>query len=215
MRLIFALLIAALYLAACSNTEKKADAEPSPRAPQQRVTAPQPQTTPPAERARLHTDLAAGYYERGQMDVALDELNIAVGLDPNYAPAYNIYGLVYSVLGDASKAEQNFSRALLLAPNDSDIHHNWGWYLCQHKREREALDTIRDRGAQSALQDAGDCARQRRPVRHHDRRHAAGRGLFPQGAARATRERARPATASHSSPTRKRVIRTGATGSRA
>jgi type IV pilus assembly protein PilF len=165
MRLIFALLIAALYLAACSSTEKKADAEPSPRTPQQRVTAPQPQPTPPAERARLHTDLAAGYYERGQMDVALDELNIAVGLDPNYAPAYNIYGLVYSVLGDASKAEQNFSRALLLAPNDSDTHHNWGWYLCQHKREREALEqfeiAVRNplyKTPEIALVNAGRCA---------------------------------------------------------
>ena len=77
-----------------------------------RQTLPQPQPTPPAERARMHTDLAAGYYERGQMDVALDELKLAVTLDPNNARAYNVYGLVYTVLGEDSKAEQNFeSRA--------------------------------------------------------------------------------------------------------
>jgi type IV pilus assembly protein PilF len=116
-------------------------------------------------RARMHTDLAAGYYERGQMDIALDELNIAVGLDLNYAPAYNVYGLVYAVLGEDSKAEQNFMRALELAPNDSDIHHNWGWYLCQHKREREALAqfdiAVRNplyKSPEIALVNAGRCA---------------------------------------------------------
>jgi len=165
MRLLLAIVIVAAYLAGCSSTEKKADAQPTQRTPQQRAAAPQPQQTPPAERARMHTDLAAGYYERGQMDVAIDELNLAVALDLNYAPAYNIYGLVYSVLGEDRKAEQNFERALQLAPNDSDIHHNWGWYLCQHKREREALEqfeiAVRNplyRTPEIALDNAGRCA---------------------------------------------------------
>ncbi|HEY7942967.1 MAG: type IV pilus biogenesis/stability protein PilW [Burkholderiales bacterium] len=126
-------LVTTLLIAACSSTPATAPM-PAPR------EAPPPQQmASPHERARLHTDLGAGYYERGQMDVAINELNTAVGLDPNYAPAYNIYGLVYAVLGEDRKAEQNFERALQLAPDDSDIHHNWGWYLCQHKREREAL----------------------------------------------------------------------------
>ena len=69
------------------------------------------------------------------------------------------------MLGEDRKAEQNFERALTLAPNDSDIHHNWGWYLCQHKREREALAqfeiAVRDplyRTPEIALVNAGRCA---------------------------------------------------------
>jgi len=156
-----------LALAACSSTETKPDAAAAQRAQaaQQRASLPQPQQTPPAVRARMHTDLAAGYYERGQMDIALDELNLAVGLDANYAPAYNVYGLVYAVLGENAKAEQNFMRALELAPSDSDIHHNWGWYLCQHKREREALAqfdiAVRNplyKSPEIALVNAGRCA---------------------------------------------------------
>ena len=119
-----------------------------------------------AERAKLHTDLGSGYYERGQMDVAIGELDTAVKLDPNYAPAYNIYGLVYAVLGEDRKAEQNFERALQLAPNNPDIRHNWGWYLCQHKREREALAqfeaAVSDslyRTPEIALVNAGDARR--------------------------------------------------------
>ena len=119
----------------------------------------------PKERAQLHVDLGAGYYERGQMDVALDELNEAVKLDPNNAKAYNIFGLIYSLLGENAKAEQNFQKALQLAPQDSDIHHNWGWYLCTHGRAREAIpefeQAIRDplyKTPEIALVNAGRCS---------------------------------------------------------
>ena len=70
------------------------------------------------------------------MDVALDELNEALKLDPNNAKAYNIMGLVYTVLRDDRKAEQSFQRALALAPQDSEIRENWGWYLCTHGRAK-------------------------------------------------------------------------------
>jgi type IV pilus assembly protein PilF len=119
-------------LAGCSS--KQTAPEPQPPEP-----PPPPQLASPQVRAQLHTDLGAGYYERGQMGVALDELNMAVKIDPSYAPAYNVLGLVYATLGDDRKAEQNFAQALQLAPTNSDIHHSWGWYLCTHKRERESL----------------------------------------------------------------------------
>jgi type IV pilus assembly protein PilF len=131
-RRLFALLAAALALAACASKEP-APALPEPLPP------PKVQEVSLQRRAELHTDLGAGYYERGQMDTALEELNEAVKLDPNYAKAYNIFGLVYSVLGENAKAEQSFQRALALAPLDPDIRQNWGWYLCTHGRAKESI----------------------------------------------------------------------------
>ena len=152
-------LAAALILAACASKNAAPPSTPIDTSP---IKA-QEQTA--AQRAQIRADLASGYYERGQMDVAIGELNTAVKLDPNYAPAYNIFGLIYAVLGEDSKAEQNFERALQLAPNNPDIRHNWGWYLCQHKREREALAqfeaAISDplyRTPEIALVNAGRCA---------------------------------------------------------
>ncbi len=152
--------IAALAaLAAGCATKQTVQPMPEPAA------LPPPQPASPQVRAQLHTELGAGYYERGQMDIALEELNLAVKIDPNYAPAYNIYGLVYAVLGEDRKAEQAFAQALKLAPNDSEIHHNWGWYLCQHHREREALaefeTAVRNplyRTPEIALVNAGRCS---------------------------------------------------------
>jgi type IV pilus assembly protein PilF len=93
----------------------------------------------PRNRARLHTELAGLYYTRGNMNVALDELRIAVAADANYALAYGMFGLVYMDLKENGLAEQNFDRALRLAPNEPDLNHNYGWYLCQTARPQESI----------------------------------------------------------------------------
>lgn len=95
--------------------------------------------SPPRERARVHTELAAAYYERGSMGVALEELRIALSADSNYASAYNILGLVHMDLKEFPQAQQSFERGLQLTPNDPDINHNYAWFLCQSGREAMSL----------------------------------------------------------------------------
>ncbi|HET9664441.1 MAG TPA: type IV pilus biogenesis/stability protein PilW [Burkholderiales bacterium] len=90
-------------------------------------------------RARIHTELAAGYFELGNMSVALEEANIALRADPSYSPAYNVAGLIYSGLKEDRLAEQNFQQAVRVNPLDSDANNNYGWFLCQRKREAEGL----------------------------------------------------------------------------
>jgi len=126
---------------------------------------PQAQETPAPQRAQIHAELAAGYYERGQMDVALQELGEAVKLDPSNAKIYNVYGLVYAMLSQDRDAEVNFRRALEISPNDSEIRHNWGWYLCTRGRARESIGefdlAVRNplyRSPEVALTNAGKCA---------------------------------------------------------
>ena len=93
----------------------------------------------PRNRARVHTDLAAAYFERGNMGVALEELRLATGADPSYAPAYSLFGLVYMELRERDLAAKSFERALSLAPNDGDINHNYGLFLCQTERAPDSI----------------------------------------------------------------------------
>ena len=93
----------------------------------------------PRNRARIHTELASLYFERGNMGVALEELRIATTADPSYALAHGMFGLVYLELRETQLAEQSFQRGLGLAPQDPDLNHNYGWFLCQTKRENEAI----------------------------------------------------------------------------
>jgi len=93
----------------------------------------------PRNRARIHTELASAYFERGNMGVALEELRIAVEADSTYAPAFNVLGLVHMDLRENAVAQQHFERALRLSPNDPDINNNYGWFLCQSGREEQSI----------------------------------------------------------------------------
>jgi type IV pilus assembly protein PilF len=95
----------------------------------------------PAERvrARIHTELAASYYDLGNMPVALEEVREALRSEPNYGPAHNVAGLIYGRLKDERRAEESFQRALAISPTDYNAHNNYGLFLCDRKREREGI----------------------------------------------------------------------------
>ena len=172
MRTAFPLVLAALLaLAGCQSNPFAPSGPAQPPAPQgpQIQPPPQPQLqqdpVTSRQRAEIHAELAAGYYERLQMNVALEELALAEKIDPTYARIYNLYGLVYTVLGELPRAESYFKRSLELAPSDPEARHNWGWYLCTHGRERESIAefelAIRSplyRTPEIALVHAGKCS---------------------------------------------------------
>lgn len=93
----------------------------------------------PRDRARIHTELASTYIQTGNLGVALAEARTAVAADSGYAPAYNVLGLVYMELHENAQAEQAFERSLRLNPDDADANHNYGWFLCENRREEESL----------------------------------------------------------------------------
>jgi type IV pilus assembly protein PilF len=147
----------ALALSACTTTTTTGITDPS--------LVPSRQDASAQTRARIRTELGAGYYARGQHEIALEELNGALREDPSYAPAYGVLGLVYSELRDDSNAERNFQRAISLAPQDPEVRNNYGWYLCQHGHETQAIQefelAVRNpfyRTPDMALVNAGRCA---------------------------------------------------------
>lgn len=89
--------------------------------------------------AKVHTELAGLYYERAQLGIALEELTQALNADRDYAPAYNVRGLVHMALREDKEAEEDFQKGLRLDNMDSDTHNNYGWFLCQHDREKESI----------------------------------------------------------------------------
>jgi type IV pilus assembly protein PilF len=90
-------------------------------------------------RARVHTELAASYFDIGNVAVALEEVQEALRADPNYGPAHNVAGVVYAQLKEDRLAEESFQRAIRINPSDSDALHNYGMFLCQRKQEKEGI----------------------------------------------------------------------------
>ena len=122
-------------LAGCQTTTTNRDVPYNPPAP---AAAPNAEKDAQS-RARTHTELASAYFELGNLAVALEEVNISLAADRNYGPAYNVAGLVYTELKEDRLAQQNFERALAINPLDSDANNNYGRFLCERKREREAI----------------------------------------------------------------------------
>jgi len=162
MNLLSVLLLASL-ISACAGTggsPESGDLQP--------VTSTSGNESDARNRARIHTELAAGYFELGNLGVALEEVNIAQQSDPTYAAAFNVGGLVFAALKDDRRAEDSFQRALRLAPADPDVNNNYGQYLCQRKREAEGikyfLTAVQNplyQAPERSLVNAGVCARRR------------------------------------------------------
>lgn len=83
------------------------------------------------ERASIRTQLAAEYFKRRQFGVALEEAKKALVANPDYAPAYSMLALINMELREDAAARDYFRQALALAPMDSDIRHNHGYFLCE------------------------------------------------------------------------------------
>ena len=89
--------------------------------------------------AKVHTELAGLYYERVQFGIALGEIELALQADRNYAPAYYMRGLVHMALHEDREAESDFQQSLRLDKTDPKAHYNYGWFLCQHGKEKESI----------------------------------------------------------------------------
>ena len=117
------------------------------------------------KRANTRLDLAIGYKERRQMEDALDQIKLALASVPDFADAYSVRGLIYMSMGQNVLAEDNFLRAISLAPNNPDFNNNYGWFLCQNHREAQGIaqfeTAIKNRmysSPQKALNNAGICS---------------------------------------------------------
>ncbi len=91
------------------------------------------------KRAEVHLQLAVGYYSRGQFDTAQEEVRKALLIDSNNVDTYNVQGLIYMSQAQPKLAESTFQRALRISPDNPEVLNNYGWFMCQSGRERDAL----------------------------------------------------------------------------
>ncbi len=91
------------------------------------------------KRAAIRLQLAVDYYQQRQYKVALEEIRQALLVSPDLVDAYSVRALIFMDLNDKQRAEDNFLHALKLAPTNSDLANNYGWFLCQNGKEKESI----------------------------------------------------------------------------
>ena len=88
--------------------------------------------------AELRAALGAGYMQEGALDVALRELETSLQLNPRSATAHATMALLQLRLSKPESAGDHYRRALALSPSDPEIRNNYGVYLCELGRPKEA-----------------------------------------------------------------------------
>jgi type IV pilus assembly protein PilF len=143
------LLPLAVAFAACTTTTTTTSGLPEAR--DARAAA---ESGDPERRASVRLELAGLYFQRGQGETALEEVNRALAAKPELAPAHNLRGLILASLDQAVAAERAFQRSLQLAPADGATMHNYGWFLCQQRRFSEGDAQFINAVAQPLYRDA-------------------------------------------------------------
>ncbi len=157
-----ALCVAAAVLAGCAGAggSKSSDLQGATR---ELKTASDLTTTD--KRASIRLQLAIGYYQEGNYDVALDEIKKAIAADPDLADAYSVRALIYTAMNEMVLAEENYLKATSLAPRNPDLMNNYGLFLCQVGRHQlgmaqfqAALKNPMYQSPAKAMINAGTCA---------------------------------------------------------
>jgi len=125
-----ALVVLALSLSACASKNLEGDK------PDQNISA---EKQDAQKRASIRMQLAVGYYQQGQLKVALEEIRQALLIAPDLVDAFSLRALIFMDMGERQLAEDNFQRAMKLAPGNSDIGNNYGWFLCMNGHEKQGL----------------------------------------------------------------------------
>jgi type IV pilus assembly protein PilF len=152
-------LLMLLALGACTTQEEQIDNE--------------------ARSARLveaRTQLAANYMQRNQLDVALEELDKALAIDPDNSQANSTMALLQIRLKNDDMAERYFRKALSSNRGNAEAHNNYGVFLCERGRLDEAeqhfkaaLDNPLYRTPEIANINAGTCLLKKNAPEHSEK----------------------------------------------
>lgn len=86
-----------------------------------------------------HVMLGAGYLQRGQLDVAKQELEKALKESPNDSQANNIMAVLQWRLNDYVEAERFFRQAIASDGKNPSAQHNYGAFLCDRGKLDEGI----------------------------------------------------------------------------
>jgi type IV pilus assembly protein PilF len=122
--------------------------------------------TQEASPADIYVNMAAAYFERGQLDAALERGLRALQEDKRNADAHYVLAIIYRRLDKEAEADKHFAQALRLEPNNPEFLNAHGTFLCIERRYDEAIERFEQavdnplyQTPEVALTNAADCAR--------------------------------------------------------
>ncbi|MGJ8664154.1 MAG: type IV pilus biogenesis/stability protein PilW [Marinicella sp.] len=98
------------------------------------------QAEPENSPAMLNVKMGVAYFERNDLDTALEKFKRALAHNPKLAIAHSAIATVYSSMNAEVDAKRHYKLSVKYAPNDPVILNNYGTFLC---RTGEYLDAVK------------------------------------------------------------------------
>jgi len=102
----------------------------------------QPQKWDPERRAQSHVSLGLDYLRRGQYDVAREEFDLAISIDPNSDSGHHGRGLLLAQTGYEEEAKKALAKAVKLNPSNYLAVNDYGIYLCRNGDFKTGIENL-------------------------------------------------------------------------
>ena len=77
-------------------------------------------------------------------ELAIQDFNQAINIDPKYFDAYVERGIAFASLGQYDRAIENYNQAIAINPDNPDVHYAQGFTLALEKdKQQEAIEAYR------------------------------------------------------------------------
>ena len=93
--------------------------------------------------AQTHTQLAVAYMKDGHLKEASAALHKAIDFDSRYIPAHTMLAILDWHINRLPEADKEFRAAIALDPTGGDTNNNYGKFLCDQDRRKDAMEHFR------------------------------------------------------------------------
>lgn len=115
--------------------------------------------------ANIHLQLGQHYLNMNMLDIAKENLELALKDDSSNVQAHNTLAVLYNRIGQYNNAREEFNTALNLASDDLGVLNNFGQFLCERGEFKQGMELLNkaafnplNRQQWLALSNAGYCA---------------------------------------------------------
>jgi type IV pilus assembly protein PilF len=88
---------------------------------------------------QCYLQLGVRYMDLNKLEVAKENLQLALKKDPNNAQVHNAFAFLYEKLNDYDKAKDHYEMALDMSPDDWSVQNNFGRFLCDRGEYEQGM----------------------------------------------------------------------------
>jgi len=89
--------------------------------------------------ASIYLQLGVRYMDLNKLEIAKENLLLALKKDPSNAQVHNALAFLYEKLNDYDKAKDQYEKAMDESPNDWSVQNNFGRFLCDRGEYEEGM----------------------------------------------------------------------------